>query len=427
MRNCFIIGFCLLCFGLPLRAQETIPEALPLVDDGAYDIVNILLIGSAVENPNNPGLTDSLLMVSANRSTGHVSLVSIPRDLYVYVPGFDMQKINTAYYYGETKQVEGGGIGLLKETIRYNLGVEIDFYARVDFNSFGKLIDSVGGINITVDCIIQDWKLKEPGLNKHDPDNYELYTVLAGRHHFDGEIALWYVRSRRTSSDIDRGRRQQDVLRALWRSIRQQGLLEQLPSLWNQLNEMVDTDMGLQDVLGMLPLALNVTTSDIEYFRFRLKHEVNNAVSPAGQSILMPQREAVIALMQNVVQPPTSSQTAVQRPTLAIANASGVRYLPYVMADRLELEGFKTVILDEWQRPRRFNKIIDYTGATKGSRVSLLQRILHVTLDGVEINPDPDRLYDYKVIIGSEYQFLTCTRDVIQPQPPTTEELAQSN
>ncbi|MEO8612739.1 MAG: LCP family protein, partial [Chloroflexota bacterium] len=167
----------------PTPASDEIPEAMPLVDEGTDDIVNILLIGAATRNPNNPGLTDSLLIVSADRTTGTVSIVSIPRDLYVYEPGYSMYKINTAYYYGEENQVEGGGIGLLIKTIRYNLGLNIDFYARVDFTSFGTVINEVGGIDITVDCAIRDWRLKSPELDIHVADNYEIFTLPAGFYH----------------------------------------------------------------------------------------------------------------------------------------------------------------------------------------------------------------------------------------------------
>src|SRR5690606_32184869 len=114
-----------------------------------------------------------------------VSIVSIPRDLYVFVPGFGMNKINTAYFYGETKHVEGGGIGLLLETVRYNLGLNIDYYARVNFAGFAKIIDTVGGINISVDCTIEDWRLKEPDLDKQDAKNWEMYTLYTGVYTMD--------------------------------------------------------------------------------------------------------------------------------------------------------------------------------------------------------------------------------------------------
>ncbi len=412
-------------FATRIHAQdataEPIPDAMPLVDEGTDDIINILLIGSATNNSNNPGLSDSLMVVSIDRTVGSVSVVSLPRDLYVYVDGFGMQKINTAYFYGETKQVEGGGVGLLEKTIRYNLGLNIDYYARVDFNGFSDIIDAVGGIDITVDCIIQDWKLKSPELDKQVADNYEMFRLDMGLWHMDSDLALWYVRSRKTSSDLDRGRRQQDVLRALWRKLRSSNMLTTLPQTWDTLTQSVTTNLTLADLVGMSPLALSLDTSDIEYYRFRQKHEVHNAVSSAGQDVLVMDRDAVTELMQDVVNPPGASRVHPTRPTIAIVNASGYDHLDLVAADRLELEGFNTVILDEPASPRNYNHIVDYTGASKGNPIGTIQKVLSVTDDGVEVQPDPNRQYDFKVYIGSMYSFWTCTRDVIQPTAVPTE------
>jgi polyisoprenyl-teichoic acid--peptidoglycan teichoic acid transferase len=430
LQKTFIFALVMLIFLVPARAQEdatpvaepsltVIPEPMPMVDEGTDDIVNFLLVGAATNNPNNPGLTDSLMIVSANRTVGSVSIVSIPRDLYVYEPGFNMQKINTAYFYGENNAVEGGGFGLLIETIRYNLGMNIDFYARVDFNGFASVIDSVGGIDITVDCAIRDWRLKSPELDKQVAENYEMFILPPGLHHMDSHLALWYVRSRKTSSDLDRGRRQQDVLRALWRTIRHQGIIERLPDLWGRVSDTVRTNLTLADVLGMSPLALSLETSDIEYYTFRQKHEVSNDYSPAGQAILLMNREAVAELMQNVVLPPTGSRVQAVRPRVAVVNASGYQNLDRVVADRLELDGFATEILEEPTSPRNYNHIIDYTGATKGNPIGLIQDTLRVTDDGVDIQPDPNRQYDFKVYVGAYYMNWTCTRDVIQPDLTT--------
>jgi LCP family protein required for cell wall assembly len=400
-----------------------IPAPMPPVDEGKYDIINVLLMGQATENPNNPGLTDSLNVISINRTVGTVSVVSIPRDLYVEVPGFGMNKINTAYYYGETRHVEGGGTGLLRETVRRALGLNIDYTVRLNFAGFNTLIDSLGGIDITVDCTIDDWKLKDKTLDKHVAENYEKYTLRAGLYHMDSELALWYVRSRKTSSDLDRGRRQQDVMRAIWRKVRAQNLFTKLPDLWAQASKFITTDLTLADVTGLVPLALTMDTSDIEYYTFRQLKEVVGKISPAGQAVLVPQREAVAALMQQVVNPPSASSGRTRRPTVAIVNASGVKNFDRVAADRLELEGFRTVLVDEPGITRRFNHLIDYTGTSKGSPLKKLRSVLRVTDDGVEVTLDANRQYDYKVYIGWQYRFWSCTRDVIQPplETPTPE------
>jgi polyisoprenyl-teichoic acid--peptidoglycan teichoic acid transferase len=396
--------------------SEPIPEPMPLVDEGGQDIIHILLIGAATTNPDNPGLTDSLMVVSVNRSAGAVSVVSIPRDLYVYVPGFGMKKINTAYYYAETQLGEGQGFPVLIDTVEYNLGLEIDFHARVDFSGFTEIIDAVGGIDITVDCVIRDWRLISPELDKQVAENYEMFTLGIGRWRMDGDLALWYVRSRKTSSDLDRGRRQQDVLRALWRKLRAEGVFEHLPQTWAALTDSVVTDMTLADVVGMAPMAATIETSDIQYYRFRQRHEVRNAVSSEGQAVLMPQREAIISLMQEVVLPPNFNQIQTELPTVALVNAGGVPNMEYVAADRLELEGFRTVVIEEPNTQfRNYNHIVDYTGALKDNPVESIMDVLGVTAEGVAEEPDPNRAYDFKVYIGEGYQYWACTRDVIQP------------
>lgn len=398
---------------------EPVPDPVPVVDEGGYDIINVLLIGLGIENPNNVGLTDALIIVSINRTLNHVSMVSIPRDLYVYVPEFGMNKINTAYYFGETRDGEGEGIPLLEATIRHNLGLEIDYYALVNFVTLGELIDAVGGIDITVDCTIEDWKLKEPDLDRQDPANWEMFTLRAGYYHMNSDRVLWYVRSRRTSSDLDRGRRQQDVLRALWRKLRSQDTLAQLPALWDELAGTVQTNLTLADALEMMPMALTIETSDMSFYTFSARHEVSRFISPAGQEVLRPNPEAVASLMQQVVLSSSSGDAEMERPTVAIVNVTGIGSMARVAADRLELEGFQTVVLDEVTSPREYNKIIDYTGETRDSALSALQRVLRVTDEGVEIAPDPNPEYDFKIYLGSQYTYWTCTRDVIQPASPT--------
>ena len=419
----------LLLLSLPAQAQEdtVLPDLLTTpvaaIESAEQDILNVLLIGSATENgANNPGLSDSILLLSINRQVPGASLLSIPRDLYVEIPGFGMGKINQAYFYGATRNADHDGAALLRQTIRHNLGIEIDYYARIDFSGFSRLIDAIGGIRITVDCIIEDWKLIEPELDKQDPANWEMVTLDTGVHLLDGEWALWYVRSRRTSSDLDRGRRQQDVLRAIWRRIQARGLLEDLPALWDLTQRSVETDLNFNDALALLPLALQIDLSEMQYFTLRLRHEVNNGYTQdEGRFILEPNHEAIASLLQTMMQPATRNRIGMDVPRVAIVNASGIRGLDLVAADRLELEGFRTVIVEEAGQHREWNRIIDYTGLSKGNPLAAIQRVLRVTEEGIEIMPDAAREVDYKVYIGARYSYNACTRPVIQPTPTPPE------
>lgn len=398
---------------------DPIPEAMPLVDEGAYDIVNILLIGVANENISRPGLADSIMILSVNRDLGFASIVSLPRDLWVYVDGHGMNKINTAHFYGESDpDPDITGASLLKDTIRYNLGVEIDYYARVNFIGLKDIVDLLGGVSLTVDCSLQDWKIIDFYGDKQDEDNWELFTLEAGYRKLDGETALWYARSRRTSSDLDRGRRQQDLLRGIWRTFQRQGMLQDLPALYDLFSEIVDTDMTPDVLLSFAPLALTIGTGDIEYYTMRIHHEIENAFSKGeGRAILEMNRDAVMTMMQNLVLPPTANQIAAGHPTVALVSAAYNEDMVYVAAQRLELEGFKTFVLDEPTNLRDWNHIIDYTGDDKGNPVGAIQKVLRITDEGLTVEPDANRAYDYKVYIGGNYGMYMCTRNVMPPKP----------
>ncbi len=430
MRRLILVLILVSLLMMPVAAQETlvpIAEPMPLVDENAYDIVNVLLLGMATHNEGSNGLTDSMMVVSFNRDTGHTAIVSLPRDLYVYMPNMgEMGKLNQAYYYGEKKADDGfTGLDELKATILYNLGLQIDYTARLNFNGFIRLIDRLGGVEMSVDCGIQDWRLKSPELDRTLEENYEKFTLEPGVYTLDGDTALWYVRSRKTSTDLDRGRRQQDILRAIWRMIRTQGVVGSLPTLWESWGDIITTDIPFETALTYLPDVVDLDTSDISYFTFRIKKEVNNGYTPDADQryILVPDRAAIAAMMQQVVAPTTGNQVTTARPTIAIVNATGDSYFDYlaqVAADRLELDGFKTTIVAEATSSRNYNHIVDYTGETKGGKLETIMRVLSTTVEGVEVTPQAERAFDYKVYIGYNYQFYACTRPIIPPAPEAT-------
>ncbi len=404
--------------------------AQPVVDDRVNDPAPLLDIPDSTEiwllaafgdsNASTPSLTDALILAAIDQQAGSVALLHIPRDLWVNVPGFGMDKINTAYYNGETHKVDGGGLETLRQTLLYNFGVGFDHYALMDFTGFLGVIDRIGGIRIAVDCIIQDWKLTDRYADKQDPDNYELFTLPIGIHTLDADTALWYVRSRRTSSDLDRGRRQQDVIRAIWRKVRADGLLQNLPALWESSIRYVQTDLTLSDALGYVPLALTVDADRIEQYRLKMGEHIANALSPAPsyQSILRPDWPAIHALIQDFVTPPTPNQQALRALRIQVINAGGINGMATLAADRLAQEGFSAEIITESTRPREFTAIYDYTGQTKSSPVPVFQRLFRTTADGVITQPDPNRTVDYKIYVGSSYSYWACTRSVIQPKWP---------
>ena len=264
---------------------------MPLIE-GPGDLLIVLLMGADTQVQTNHGRTDVLMLTAIDPVAGTVSFLSIPRDLYVEVPGHGMQRINTAYAYGEQDNA-GSGPETLIEVIRNSLGVAVDYWARVDFADFRQLIDDLGGVNLVVDCAIEDWRLAEPGLDPSVEENWVRFTLPVGVQTMDGDLALWYARSRRSSSDFDRGRRHQALIQAVWARIRELGLDTQVTAVWPQLLELVDTNLPVQQVLGLIPIGVNLSPSRMAHFTLHNGVEVTSWRSPEGSSVLAPNREAL--------------------------------------------------------------------------------------------------------------------------------------
>jgi LCP family protein required for cell wall assembly len=425
-----LIG-CAFTFGGTVHAQEaptptpdTIPAAVPLHDEHGYDLINVLLLGSDTYNTNNSGRTDVLLIVSINPAMRTVAMLSIPRDLYVYLPSEGrMGRINTAFGMAET-QSEGSGPAALAETIAYNLGITIDHYARVDFTRFQDIVDALGGVEISVDCGIQDWRLIEPDLDPQLETSWEMFTLPVGVHTMDGDLALWYARSRRTSDDFDRGRRHQALLRAIFHRLRSLDLLTQVRDIWGQVIEMVETDLTVEDLAGLLPLALEIDTSQMASYTFRPNREVRSWRAPDGSSVQVVSRAETDALVDLFLLPPTEHQLVQEQTSIAIINATGIRGMDRIAADRLAWEGFTPVILEPAPAYQDHTTLVSHVGRSKGSSLATIAAVMRLSENAIEIDPQAEREYDYVLTLGGTY--FACTYNVIAPTPLTADDADES-
>jgi len=175
---------------------------------------NILLLGMGGKNHPGGMLTDTMIVLSINYSEKKIGLISVPRDLWVPIPGFGSAKINEAYADGEknntAQKTTGGGGTLASRTVENILGIPIHYYVSADFDGFKKAVDTLGGVDIYVEKPIYD-----PFYPAANMINYDPFKIDAGQHHMDGALALKYARSRETTSDFDRSRRQQQVMSAM--------------------------------------------------------------------------------------------------------------------------------------------------------------------------------------------------------------------
>lgn len=403
-------------------APTAIPTAVPTLDRHGYDLMNILLLGTDGElTGDNFDRTDTMIVVSVNRTTNTVAMLSLPRDLYVYIPGWTMQRLNLAYARGEQVGWTDGGFGLLRETLLYNLGLNVHYYAAINLSGFKQMIDVVDGVDIAVDCAIQAYELIEaPPPPEATPDADGLYTLPVGYYHMNGDSALWYARARGNAIEFDRGRRQQQILRAIWRKAKDSGLLAKAPELWGEATQVVNTNLRFEDVLGLLPLAVNLDTSRMEQFTMTRLYHTTPWQPPDGAFVQLPNYEPVLELLNDFYQPPTTNQVLVEGAQIQVYNGTGSPNLDRVAAESLAWEGFNAVAAGAADNATYTDTIlIDYTGRTKGSSLQDIARILNVKTENIRIEPDPNRTTDFKVIVGSSYS--SCTATGVTPVGENTE------
>lgn len=259
--------------------STTIPFPVGMLSQ-PKDQINILLLGSDIR-PNSTGFrTDTIILLTINKNLGTVNLTSFPRDLYVYIPGWTMQRINTAMAHG--------GYHTLGMTMAYNFGVYPDHYVMVNFSNFVQIINSLGGVDVEVGKNFSDQRT-----------GFGWYKVKQGTVHMDGDTALWYIRSRYTTSDIDRLRRAQEVIQAVGYRLLSFDVLSRAPELYRIYKDSVTTDLGLGDIGSLLPAAkILANTQNIN--RYVIGYgPVYDWIEPySGAMLLLPNRYKIMPIMR---------------------------------------------------------------------------------------------------------------------------------
>jgi LCP family protein required for cell wall assembly len=364
--------------------------------------VNILLLGS--DRRSGTGFrTDTILLLSIQPSAHGAALISIPRDLYLYLPGYSMQRVNTAFELGDSIGYPGGGRALLADTLLYNLGLTFDFYARVEMSGFEQIVQKIDGIDVRVSCPYTDWRLKSPNLNPNVETNWALYTVHPGVVSMDGDLALWYARSRQKSSDFDRARRQQEVLRAIYRQGLQLGLLSQIPELYQDLSQAITTDMSLSDMLRLAPLATSISPSSVRS-RFIGRDQVTSWRTPSGAQILLPKPAEIQALLSQTLDlrqglPAESPRLR----SIQVINASGKSGWGDLAAERLTYAGFEASVDPSPAAAQTATTLIDFGVAPSGTRTDVASAI-GLSPGAVQINPQADSPFAFQLTVGENYR-----------------------
>jgi len=244
--------------------------------------VNVLLLGSDVRPDDGGFRTDIIVWVSLNPKGEFVSAISFPRDLFVQIPGMGENRINTAF--------PSGGFDLLADTFEINFGVRPDHYIMVDFNGFKSVINNLGGIEVQTAQNLTDSCAK--WINASG-----MCSVGPGTVHMNGEVALWYARSRYSTNDIDRARRAQEVIEAIFQRLMSLDVILKAPDLYDAYKTYVQTDISMNNVLPLLPLASKINENgDIRnhVIGYDLAYDW---ITYQGAQVLVPDISGIRALM----------------------------------------------------------------------------------------------------------------------------------
>jgi LCP family protein required for cell wall assembly len=246
-----LVWTCFLAVGLPL-----------LLVGGNGGRVNLLLLGVDRRDGSDWAYrTDTIMIAGIDAGSGEAVLLSIPRDLQVPIPGYGEDRINTANVVGYTDGYPGGGPALAEATVESNFGIPIDGYLMADFNAFVRLVDALGGIEIDVSEALHDTQYPDP--RPGDPYAFKTIHFDPGPQTMDGRRALEYARSRMSTSDFDRARRQQEVLVAIRQKALRPASIPRLPALGLIVLDSLETNLSPQEIVSLGLVALRLDPAGI--------------------------------------------------------------------------------------------------------------------------------------------------------------------
>lgn len=382
-----------------LSTPIPIPTPVPPVPV-ASDAINIVVLGSDQRPDWSEWHTDAIHIVSVQTGRPAVSVISIPRDLYVYIPGFWMSRINFADYYGEAYDYPGGGTALLRDTLLYNLGIRADYFVRTNFDGLIGIVDTLGGIDVPVHCRLSDhWPYPD------ENGEYPILTLEPGVHHMDGETALWYARSRLTTSVFSRERRQQQVLQAIWRRARSTGVLREVPTLWAQARQMVVTDLGLTEILQLAQVALRLEEENVRFYNIG-PGLVMPWTTPYGGHVFLPLWEQIEPVLAEAMAPVPEARLNRLFGPVEVWNGTPNPDWDDLAVDRLVRAGFPARVGTPDRRDYPQTMLIVFRTHAKGTGVEYLQEMFGIPDERVTYQDDPDASFGFRLIIGADYQ--TC-------------------
>ena len=379
--------------------------------------VNILFLGLDATNQRElmepgPRFSDTMILVTIDPLTQTLSALSIRRDLWVNIPGYDYHKINKAHFIGEAYQLPGGGAGLAVATVEEFLGVPIHFYAKVDFNTFVRVIDEIEGVKLEVkERILADWA-----------GNGNNFWLEPGVYTLPGTYALAYARYRGSDAgDIDRGDRQMQVMMAIRDRILDFKMLPKLiasaPALYKDISAGVQTNMTFDQAVQMLVLVTKIPRENFKTFNITYDHaapEMVSTLDEGTQYILRPfpdkireLRDQIFAsvgaaaapVVMNTGDPLTLAVSENAR--VSVLNGTGTDSLAESTSQFLTSQGLN--VIEAASAPEAYTYTTVVVHSATPYTLAYLSNIMQIPSTRIFNQFDPESATDITVFLGDDW------------------------
>lgn len=390
-------------------------------DEHGY--TNILLLGDGGHERDGADLIDTIMVVSIDYEGNAISMVSIPRDYYVKEDVIWPGKINELYRNHKRQLSEEERFDLFRKVVGKIVNLDIPYYLRADFSGFVEVVDSLGGVTIDVEKEIDD-----PYYPNETDNGYTLFHVPAGVQEMDGETALKYVRSRKTTSDFDRAARQQKMLEAIREKALSKDVLTDtgtLKKMYGVVEDNINTNLSLREMIALAGFASR-------FDRNRLVRKViHDDPGQDGGFLYTPERKyyndlfVLVPFGDNLdlIHKYTDlifhhRDALIQNPTIEVLNATKVPGIARNAAYQLNRFGFNVVSIDnyfddegekkfldesvifyyDWTQDRDNNVIPDYKAAID----ALLTFVRAIPMPGDPVYADQG--VDISIVLGKDYE-----------------------
>jgi len=398
----------------PTPEAVTVPEVTyPQWDGGSrINVVFFGLRGGDISEGDCPQCTDTIIVFTVDPVTKSAGMISVPRDMFVNIPGFGYSRINTAWTSGEGAKLPGGGPALAMKTVSQFLGVPIQYYVQVDFDTFTSFIDLIHGVDIYNDENLL--------LDRLGSGNDKVKLTCCGIRHLTGKMALAYARGRHTKDgDVDRSRRQQKLILAIRDKVLSPQyfptLMAQAPQLYNLFSAGVKTNISLDDAIKLAALVKDIPLKKIKQGLID-DHMVNfGNVTLGGQnaSILMPIPDKIRELRDTIFttggatspiaqgQPQKLMQNDGAR--VRVVNDSSVPDLDSRTGNFLLAQGMKVTERGAPTGASNQTVVVLYAPKLYALRFLINPLGMITTNSQIVFKPDPSQSVDMEIRIGNDW------------------------